>query len=134
MQTMLPYPLSTPAWVTVPHWAARTGVPVGAAMSSPAWRWPGRLSPNVPVTVPLTGVWMAPEPQPVPVCATGVAATGAAAGGVAAAGVVDSVWRGVTAAGEEEAVSPATSPSGAGAAAAGEDGFAAVLSLDAPGW
>src|SRR3954447_11384748 len=48
-------------------------------MSSPACRWPGRLSPKRPVTGPLTGVLMAPEPQP-PAVETGrVVATGAGA-------------------------------------------------------
>src|SRR4051794_40752776 len=82
--------------MTVPHWAARTGVPEGAEMSSPAWRWPGRLSPNWPVTGPLTGVAIAPEPQP-PAVETG-AETGRGAGvvvvGAAAAGA-EAVWRGV---------------------------------------
>jgi hypothetical protein len=31
MRTTLPYPPSTPAWVTTPSADARTGVPMGAA-------------------------------------------------------------------------------------------------------
>src|SRR5918992_6294421 len=40
--------------VTLPQAAARTGVPVGAAMSTPSWLRPQR-GPNSDVTVPLTG-------------------------------------------------------------------------------
>src|SRR6185369_5493143 len=38
--------------LTVPQLAARTVVPVGAAMSSPLWMWSPRLSPYGLVTVP----------------------------------------------------------------------------------
>ena len=60
--------------MTVPHWAARTAVPVGAEMSLPAWAWEPRFSPKLPVVVPATGeaIWPAPHPAPVD--------TGAAAG------------------------------------------------------
>ena len=40
--------------VTLPHAAARTSVPLGAAMSMPSWLRPQR-GPNSDVTVPLTG-------------------------------------------------------------------------------
>jgi hypothetical protein len=56
----------------VPHCAARTAVPVGAAMSSPLCVWPGRDAPNGLVTVPLTGVAIRPLPQPAPGELTGV--------------------------------------------------------------
>src|SRR4051794_20579270 len=49
-------------------------------MSWPAWEWPGRDSPKVPVTVPDTGVAILPAPHP-PADCTGVL-------GVVVAGVV----------------------------------------------
>src|SRR5919199_2778160 len=64
MQTIRPYPCSEPDCTTVPHCAAWIGVPVGAAMSSPLWRCPGRCSPNGLVTVPLTGAWIVPLVHP----------------------------------------------------------------------
>src|SRR5690242_10735489 len=80
-----------PALVTVPHWAARTVVPVGAAMSLPAWVWVLRCSPKVPVVVPETGEAILPAPQPVPVVA------GAGAGAGAADGSSETDWVFVTA-------------------------------------
>src|SRR5436190_19930418 len=48
--------------LTVPQFAARTVVPVGAAMSSPLWMWSPRLSPYGLVTVPLeTGETIRPS-------------------------------------------------------------------------
>jgi hypothetical protein len=74
----------------------------------------------VPVTVPWTGVWIAPEPQPPTAWTAGAVAAGTdAAGEVAAgagaaalsgadsgAGAVEVAWRG-----EPVAVAPATPPS-----------------------
>ena len=74
----------------MPHCAARTAVPVGAAMSWPAWVWPLRASPNVPVTVPDTGVAILPAPHP-PADCTGVL-------GVVTAGVVGAAFGVVVAA------------------------------------
>src|SRR3954447_24066767 len=83
MHTRLPSPdPSAPAVAPAPHWAARPAVPVGAAMSWPAWVWPVRASPYTPVTVPETGVAILPAPHP-PADCTGV--LGAAAGVVGAA-------------------------------------------------
>ena len=59
-------------------------MPVGAAMSLPAWAWPERASPKTPVVVPLTGVLIWPELHP-PAAETGAAGAGRAG----AAGVVD---------------------------------------------
>src|SRR5215218_8651992 len=49
--------------LTVPHAAARTGVPVEAPMSRPSWFRPQR-GPNSDVTGPLTGRTIVVEPQP----------------------------------------------------------------------
>src|SRR5215216_31202 len=48
--------------VTLPHAAARTAVPLGAAMSMPSC-WRPQRGPNSEVTVPLTGVAMVDDPQ-----------------------------------------------------------------------
>src|SRR3954469_24233354 len=68
--------------LTVPQFAARTVVPVGAAMSSPLWMWSPRSSPYGLVTVPLeTGPTIRPsDVQPPPPVATGADETGAGAG------------------------------------------------------
>ncbi len=77
MQTIRPYPCSLPDWTTVPHCAAWIGVPLATARSSPAWRCPGRDSPNRPVSVaPLTGETIRPEVQP-PADVVGGGAVGA---------------------------------------------------------
>src|SRR3954447_13304201 len=82
MHTRLPSPdPSAPAVAPAPHWAARPAVPVGAAMSWPAWVWPVRASPYTPVTVPETGVAILPAPPP-PALWTG--ALGVVAGAVGA--------------------------------------------------
>src|SRR5919199_450875 len=88
MQTIRPYPCSEPDCTTVPHCAAWIGVPVGAAMSSPLWRCPGRCSPNALVTVPLTGAWIVPLVHPPAVVVGGGAgaAEGAGVGAAFAAG------------------------------------------------
>ena len=39
-------------------------MPLGAAMSLPAWEWPERASPYTPVVVPATGALRRPAPQP----------------------------------------------------------------------
>jgi hypothetical protein len=70
-----------PACETVPQEAAFTGVPDGAAMSTPACWWPGLDSPKEPVFVPFTGVTVE---QPLP------ADTGVAAGSGVAASVLRS--------------------------------------------
>ena len=46
----------------MPHAAARTGVPVGAAMSIPSWLRPQR-GPKGDVTVPCTGLAIVDDPQ-----------------------------------------------------------------------
>src|SRR6185436_6755033 len=66
--------------LTVPQLAARTVVPVGAAMSSPLWMWSPRSSPYGLVTVPLlTGVTIRPSDVQPPLPVAG-AELGAGAG------------------------------------------------------
>src|ERR1044071_6508681 len=66
--------------LTVPQFAARTVVPVGAAMSSPLWMWSPRLSPYGLVSVPLlTGATIRPSDVQPPLPVAGAEDVGAGA-------------------------------------------------------
>jgi hypothetical protein len=104
-------------------------------MSSPAWVWPGRDSPYGLVTVPCTGVWIVPEPQPPTAWTAGVVETGAGAGAEAGAVVPESLEAGADGAAAPESLEDGAGVAGAGAAGAeSADGAGAGVELAAPGW